>query len=57
MVLTSMPEYTEPEVKQDRELAHLYKRLYTVTNLIRTLEEYERVRPRPARLNITEKSA
>jgi hypothetical protein len=57
MVLTSIPQYTEPEVKQDRELAYLYKRLSTVTNLIRALEDYERVHPRPARLNITEKSA
>jgi hypothetical protein len=57
MVLTSKPEYTEPEGSQDRELAHLYKRLSTVTNLIRSLEEYDRIRPRPARLNITEKSA
>lgn len=39
------------------ELDYLYKRLYTVDNLIRTLEEYDRQRPKPAHLTIREKTA
>jgi hypothetical protein len=39
------------------ELEYLYKRLYTVNNLIRTLEEYDRHRPKPAHLTIQEKTA
>jgi hypothetical protein len=39
------------------ELAYLYKRLSTVTNLIRTLEEYDRLRPRPAQVSMHEKTA
>jgi hypothetical protein len=39
------------------ELAYLYKRLSTVNSLIRTLEEYDRLRPRPAELPIREKTA
>ena len=39
------------------ELEYLYKRLQSVNNLIRTLEEYDRQRPKPARFPITEKTA
>jgi hypothetical protein len=40
------------------ELEYLYKRLATVNNLIRTLEEYDQNRPRPAQLQIrVEKTA
>jgi len=39
------------------ELAYLYKRLSTVTNLIRSLEEYDRLRPRPAQVPMHEKTA
>ena len=39
------------------ELEYLYKRLYTVDNLIRTLEAYDRQRPKPAHLTIREKTA
>ena len=39
------------------ELDYLYKRLYTVDNLIRTLEEYDRQRPKHAQLTIREKTA
>ena len=33
-----------------QELEYLYRRLSTVNNLIRLLEEYNRFRPQPARL-------
>jgi hypothetical protein len=39
------------------ELDYLYKRLHTVDNLIRTLEDYDRIRPKPAHLRIQEKTA
>jgi len=40
----------------NQELDYLYRRLATVNNLIRSLEEYERHRPKPAPL-AQEKSA
>jgi len=45
------------EDSYDQELTFLYRRLSSVEDLIRTLEEYDRVRPRPTRLPITEKTA
>jgi hypothetical protein len=39
------------------ELEYLYQRLTTVNNLIRTLEEYDLHRPKPARLPIRERTA
>jgi hypothetical protein len=39
------------------ELTYLYKRLSTVNDLIRTLEQYDRLRPKPAELPIREKTA
>jgi len=33
------------------ELNYLYQRLSTVNNLIRTLEEYDQVRPKPAQMD------
>jgi len=40
-----------------KELEYLYHRLYTVNNLIRTLEDYDRIRPKPAKFTIQEKTA
>ena len=39
------------------ELKYLYKRLATVDNLIRTLEQYDSLRPKLTRLPIEEKTA
>ena len=41
---------SEPEQEFEQELEYLYKRLSTVDNLIRTLEDYEQYRPKLARL-------
>ena len=47
-----------PDKRFGEELEYLYKRLATVNNLIRTLEEYDQIRPRPAQFQIrVEKTA
>jgi hypothetical protein len=51
------PTGTSSNNRFAEELAYLYQRLSTVDNLIRTLEEYDRLRPRPAQLPIHEKTA
>jgi hypothetical protein len=40
-----------------QELKYLQKRLNTLNNLIRTLEQYDRIRPKPAKISLEERSA
>jgi hypothetical protein len=58
MGLNSPTAHLEPaEGKYAQELQYLYRRLHSVENLIRTLEAYDLLRPKPIQIPITEKTA
>ena len=57
MGLNSPTAHSEPEDRYAEELQHLYRRLHAVENLIRTLEAYDLLRPKPTQIPIAEKTA
>lgn len=56
MVMDTMTPYPAGTAECGRQLDYLYKRLATVTNLIRSLEEYDLHRPKPT-VVVQEKTA
>jgi hypothetical protein len=50
MSLKNPAVFAEAERDFSRELQYLYLRLAAVTNLIQSLEDYERYRPKPSHL-------
>jgi hypothetical protein len=57
MSLKSQAGRSERDKEQTEELEYLYKRLFTLNNLIRAFEEYDLHRPKASQWSIREKTA
>jgi hypothetical protein len=57
MALNTETAHSAGDDRYAQELQYLHERLNTVDNLIRTLEAYDLIRPRPVQFPTREKTA